>query len=1698
MSDDLDEAVVRLNISRAIYGRFVDTGALFMLQSSVRAGEAAVAAAAPDHPAIAAILSNHAKQLLQLHAHTDDFEVLNAAIGRLREALAITESDDPDRSQLRVGLASALRWWFDEMRDQAALREAVDLFREQVAEGPADSPYRVTWLNDLANALLEMSEFAGEVGPLEKSIAVRRAAVRAAESADDQGAVIVARNDLGGQLSMLYERTGNPKVLREAVDIGRAVVAAIPHDHPDRDALRSNLAHALRLLFELTKEFELVEEARSLFRDDLRPVRSGGGTSRADMEEQVRSFFDQSADLAAPAKMIAALRDTLAALPPDGPPRYQFRVPLAIALKCWHERTGEVSALREVVAIFRDELAEYSRDDPVWGNALGDLGSALTALYEHIGDGEALDEAVARYRDAETVIPVGHPHRSGLENSLGIALRFVFDCRGDIGALEEAIALMRGLVAGHGPDDRDRAGALNNLALTLRPLFDRTGDIAVIDEIVALFRMAVAATGDSDYDWHLASALRSRYRRTGDVSALQESLTIVRAAMRQVPARDPRRAERWNELGNILHAYYDQSQDSDALDEAIAAHRAAVDATPRDHPHRPIHQMNLAGTLHTSFERTRDPAVLDEAIARQRAAIAAIAADHPRRAVFLTDLAGILRDAFRRTDAPEVLDEAVTLLRGAVAATDVGDAARLAARAALVATLHLRFERTGATAELREAVELGRTVVAATPLDHRYRAERISAFATALHTWFERTGDPPALDEAIAAHREALTVSPVTERGRIIGTLNNLANALQTRCEWYGDDDALDEAIRLYREAVAVNSPDPVDSQISRTNLGTALRLRFERTGNAGDVHEAVALARIVVAATSPDDPARPRWQTNLASALLSSFERTGAVEALDESIRVGRAAVAGLPADHPALATSRTFLANGLRRMFERFGDLAALDEAIALHRAALEATTTDDPRRATHLANLALVLRLQFQRNGDSTVLGEAVRAARDALDATPPDHHDAMLRTAGLANALYLHFDRTGNTTALREVIELRRTVLDATPQGHPDRGLFLTNFGNTLHALFDRTGDTAALDSAVAAVREAVAVTAPDDPDMAGRKANLGAALSARYRQSEDRQTLEEVVELSRAALDGTASDDPARGTYLNNLGNALYWMFERTGAPEFRTEARTVLAAALAWAAAPVRHRIFAGRYLARIEMAAGAPTVALTVLESVVELLPQLAARTLDRADREHGLGQVAGLAAQIAVAAVAGRRLERAVELLEQVRGVLIGETIDDRTGADELRAAAPDLADELTELHERITALDAAEAIPSERAAHGESTRRAAVGAQRRTYTEQWVALLDRIRARPGLDRFLRPPSIERLRRQAGAGPIVMVYADIRHGGALILSAADPVTHIRLPGLGSDDVFEQVIALSGALHAVEGDFAGRAKAQADILGVLDWLWHRLAGPVLRELNLPGDARARVFWCPVGPLALLPIYAAGLRTDSRQSVPERTVSSFITTVRALEHARNRPSGEGASAVIVAMPMTDSGAEDGVDREIKRLAELLPNPLILHDTAATHAAVADALAVHSIAHFACHGLSYLADPAASALVLSDFAEKPFTVVDLARMNLGAADLAYLSACSTTRGNPTLADEGVHLTAAIHLAGYRHVIGTLWPINDAAAAEFAADFYTRLTENGTSTPKVDDSARVLTEAICAMRANYPALPTRWAGYLHQGA
>ena len=63
-------------------------------------------------------------------------------------------------------------------------------------------------------------------------------------------------------------------------------------------------------------------------------------------------------------------------------------------------------------------------------------------------------------------------------------------------------------------------------------------------------------------------------------------------------------------------------------------------------------------------------------------------------------------------------------------------------------------------------------------------------------------------------------------------------------------------------------------------------------------------------------------------------------------------------------------------------------------------------------------------------------------------------------------------------------------------------------------------------------------------------------------------------------------------------------------------------------------------------------------------------------------------------------------------------------------------------------------------------------------------------------------------------------------------------------------------------------------------------------------------------------------------------------------------------------------------------------------------------------------------------------------------------------LAFLSACGTGRIKTNeLLDENVHLISACQLAGFRHVVGTLWEVHDEMCVDISRITYEGIRDGG---------------------------------------
>ena len=1001
-------------------------------------------------------------------------------------------------------------------------------------------------------------------------------------------------------------------------------------------------------------------------------------------------------------------------------------------------------------------------------------------------------------------------------------------------------------------------------------------------------------------------------------------------------------------------------------------------------------------------------------------------------------------------------------------------------------------QRVLGSAEAAATTRLWQRILTHTPTDHPNHADRaaiLNDLGNALQVQFERSEVLSDLDTAIDARRQAVEATPTGHPDRA-AMLSNLGNALRVRFERSGALGDLDAAISVGREAVEATPTGHPDRAICLSSLGITLRARFEHFGADPDLDAAISVGREAVEATPTGHPDRAAMLSNLVAALQRRFERSGTLADLDTVIDARRQAVEPTPTGR---AMQLSLLGNALQRRFERSGTLADLDTVIDARRQAVEATPTGHPDRAAMLSNLVSALLDRVKRSGAVPDLDAAISVGREAVDATPTDYPNRNAIYVSLGNALLVRFERSGALADLETGIGLYREAVEATPTDHPDRAIYLNNLGNGLRARFERSGAVPDLDAAICVGREAVEATPTDRPD---------------------------------------------RAICLNSLGNALQRRFERSGADlhldTLEEAVQTQALAAQVTAAAP-SVRIRAGR-AAGDWLATSDPGRAASLLEGAVRLLPEVAPRGLDRSDQQELLGELAGVAGDAAALAMADmsapvdERAGRALRLLESGRGRLLAQVIEIRGDLTDLRALHPDLADQFIELRDlldlplpRSTSLTGISAGPTRTQAREAWDRRQVAATLGRL--QEHIRSLGKEFTSFGL-----PPTVEVLRGQAGQGPVVTFNINRFRSDALLLTEQG-VTAVALPDLTPAAVIARINAFHQALadSSDPAPNADRGAAQQRVREILAWLWDTAVGPVLGALDCngyPADGQEwpRVWWATGGLLSLLPLHAAGHHTSRHdpgfrtRTALDRVISSYTPTVGALGYARQHtappPAQAQAQALIVAMPSTPGLQRQGrlsdVARETTQLQALLPHPILLTepdvdsgtagtgDQTPTRTAVFAHLAEVTIAHFACHGYSHPTDPSQSLLLLHDWQQDPLTVASLAPVNLDHARLAYLSACSTTlTRSPQLLDESIHLTAAFQLAGFPHVIGTLWEINDKYAADIANSFYTRLTDSKDNID-TERAAHALHDTIRSLRDQLPLTPSLWAAHLHSGA
>jgi len=189
-------------------------------------------------------------------------------------------------------------------------------------------------------------------------------------------------------------------------------------------------------------------------------------------------------------------------------------------------------------------------------------------------------------------------------------------------------------------------------------------------------------------------------------------------------------------------------------------------------------------------------------------------------------------------------------------------------------------------------------------------------------------------------------------------------------------------------------------------------------------------------------------------------------------------------------------------------------------------------------------------------------------------------------------------------------------------------------------------------------------------------------------------------------------------------------------------------------------------------------------------------------------------------------------------------------------------------------------------------------------------------------------------------------------------------------------------------------------------------------------------------------------------------------ISSYTPTIKALAHARERllaitKSQNGkAKLLIVTMPKTPGEIDlSEVKRKMSEIQLAVKFTFLYQSLVQLNAKmVLKQVVQYDLIHFADHKVSNYVNSFNSSLILQEGKEaekkmNKLTVQQILKINLKRVRIVYLLACSTVEHwVAEMIDEVIHLVSEFQMAGFSHVIASMWSMDDEVCMKMAEKVY----------------------------------------------
>ena len=462
--------------------------------------------------------------------------------------------------------------------------------------------------------------------------------------------------------------------------------------------------------------------------------------------------------------------------------------------------------------------------------------------------------------------------------------------------------------------------------------------------------------------------------------------------------------------------------------------------------------------------------------------------------------------------------------------------------------------------------------------------------------------------------------------------------------------------------------------------------------------------------------------------------------------------------------------------------------------------------------------------------------------------------------------------------------------------------------------------------------------------------------------------------------------------------------------------------------------------------------------------------------------------------------QLQRAIETLERGRALIWSEMRGLRTSVNQIHTINPHLADEFEKINRDLETLTLTILTNS----NDNNQDDGFVGmdpfghlvVQQRKLLDNRKKLVSEIQALPGLEAFLKPPFFDNLRSAATRGPVIIINHCKWRSDILILfqnSSPSLITTV-------DDFYDRATNLRDQLLSARKDGLDLNQYEDALRYVLKELYELVGRPVIRrlnELNLP--EQSRIWWCPTSVFCSLPLHAMGPIPphDGRpRYFLDLYIPSYTPTLSTLIES-NHPGSDTLDKPSIQLVLQPDALLRGAFGEMQAVQATSTKVTTLISAMATPTTVVERLRDHRFAHIACHGILEQGKPFDASFKL--YKDK-LSLLDIVRSRLPDAEFAFLAACHTAElTDESIADEVLHLTAAMQYCGFRSVVGTMWAMADVDGRDLAESFYKRVfSSKKQGVHYYKRTAKALRDSVKNLRRKKGITLERWVNFVHYGA